>query len=450
MKTLRYLLIGSLLLSIGCKKLIDVPTPQNQLTTDKVFSDTTSATAAMVNVYSIFEKNINPNYNSYMGIYTDELTHPGSGTGDAEFTSGKLSPTNGTTSTFWSLNYSTIYACNLIIQQVNNSKSLPAASAGRLTAESKFLRACSYFYLVNSFGPVPLILTTGVNVTSKASRTDTPAVYGQIIKDLQDAGGTLQESYPNDDKVRANKWSAGALLSRVYLYQRNWKDAEAQATAVINSGLYSLSAIPEVFLANSSETILAFWTQNGYVTEAPSLIPASGSPSSPVTKSLVSAFENGDLRKSNWIHPFVDASAGTPDTVYYPYKYHNRGTNHGTPEYLVALRLAELYLIRAESRARQGNLGGAISDLNIIRNRAGLAGVSSSSGQPDILKAISQEWRVEFCFEWAHRFLELKRSGTINQVMGAYKSTWTPQAALLPIPKNELTYDSNLTQNPGY
>jgi hypothetical protein len=450
MKTLRYLIICSLLAFISCKKLIEVPSPQNQLTTDKVFSDTTSATAAMINVYSIFEKNIDPNYNSYMGIYTDELTHPGSGTDNAEFTSSKLSSMNGTTSTFWSWNYSVIYACNLIIQQVNNSKALPVTTANRLTAESKFLRAYSYFYLVNSFGPVPLILTTDVNVTSKATRTDTPAVYSQIVKDLQDASGILPESYPNGDKVRANKWSAAALLSRVYLYQRNWKDAEAQATAVINSGAYSLSAIPDVYLANSSETIMAFRTQNGYVTEAPSLIPSSGPPSYPVTNSLVSAFENGDLRKSNWIRPFVTTSNGTPDTVYYPYKYHNRGTNTGTPEYLVALRLAELYLIRTEAHARQGNLNDAIADLNIIRNRAGLAAFPSSSSQTDILNAISKEWRVEFCLEWAHRFLELKRSGSINVVMGAYKSTWLPQADLLPIPKNELTYDSNLTQNPGY
>jgi hypothetical protein len=76
---------------LSCKKLVEVATPQNQLTTDKVFSDTTAATAAMVNVYALFDKSIDPNYNKYMGVYTDELTSSSASSDNVQFSTGKLS-----------------------------------------------------------------------------------------------------------------------------------------------------------------------------------------------------------------------------------------------------------------------------------------------------------------------------------------------------------------------
>jgi hypothetical protein len=281
---------------------------------------------------------------------------------------------------------------------------------------------------------------------------DTSAVYTQIILDLKDAQNILPETYIGTGKVRANKYAATALLARVYLYQLDWADAETQSSAVISSGLYNLDSLPSVFLANSNETILAFWTQNGYVTDADNLIPGSGAvPLYPVSINLLSAFENGDLRKSNWLNSTTLTSGGSTQTYYYPYKYHNSSnSNTGPPEYLIALRLAEQYLIRAEARAQQGNIAGAIQDINIIRARAGLTGLSSTISQTACLDAVGQERRVEFFLEWGQRYLELKRTGNINQIMSAYKPTWLPKADLLPIPKSDLTYDPFLTQNSGY
>jgi len=451
MKKLPYILIGLLPLFFSCKKLVEVGAPENQLTTDKIFADTASATAAVVNIYALFDKTIDPNYNKYLGIYTDELFFPGSTSFSVEFNQSRLTSVNADVSSIWSNYYFIIYSCNQVIEQLQHNTKFPAGKTVTLIGEAKFLRAYANFYLVNTFGPVPLILTTDVAQTAKAARADSAAVYRQIVRDLEDAQNSLPESYAGGEKVRASKRAATAMLARVALYQRNWMQAAELATMVIGSGLYSLSPTPsDVFLAGSDEAILQFWTQNGYIADAAQLIPTSGAPNYPVSASLLSAFEPGDLRKTSWLGSIAVASGSNAVTYYYPYKYHNRAGNSGAAEYLSALRLAEQYLIRAEANAQQGNIPACIQDLNVIRERAGLTDLSPGLSADACMAAVTQEWRLEFCLEWGHRFLNLKRTGRLNAVMGAYKQTWLPTGVLFPVPQKELTYDAFLTQNAGY
>ncbi|MDP9079031.1 MAG: RagB/SusD family nutrient uptake outer membrane protein [Bacteroidota bacterium] len=436
------------LLFLSCNKIIDVATPQNQLTTRAVFADTTSTTAAMLNVYSLFDKTIDPNYNKWTGLYTDELSYPSSGAPQLEVHHSTLSVTNVYVKNAWANNYFAIYSCNDIITQLQNAKNIPTSMVANLTGEAKFLRAYSYFYLVNTFGNIPLVLTTDINQTAKAAQSDSVSVYRQIIQDLTDAQNSLPSGYSGGIKIRATKWAAIALRSRVYLFQRDWTNAEASATSVINSGNFTpLPSLTSVFLASSQEAILQFGTQNGFITDGPSLIAKSGAlPTYPVTTTLLNAFEAGDQRKTNWLNS--STVGGT--TYYYPFKYHNRVLNTSSPEYLVALRASEQYLIRAEARAELGNMTGAVQDLNVVRHRAGLPDLSSSLSQSACLTAVMQEWRVEFFTEWAHRFLDLKRTGRLNPVMTAYKPTWLPNAVLWPVPASEIASDSNLKQNLGY
>jgi hypothetical protein len=444
MKTLILLILFILCCLFGCKKLIDVGTPQNQLTTDKVFSDTTSATAALSNIYALFDKTIDPNYNKFMGLYTDEFNYPTAPTND--FALGNLIPTDGNIANIWKNTYFTIYSCNDLITQLQSSN-LSAGFKTTSIAEAKFLRAFTYFYLVNSFNQIPLIVTTDVNQNAAARQTDSLTVYKQIIADLTDAKNTLPETYIGGEKVRANKWAAAAMLARVYLYQRDWQNSLLNATLVLNSAQYSLTNSPsDVFKANSTEAILQFWTQNGYIADAPTLIPGSGSPLYPITPSLLNAFEAGDLRKTDWLNSKV--LNGT--TLYYAFKYKNRTTNSSSPEYLTTLRLAEQYLISAECKANQGDLSGATTAINIIRSRAGLVPLPVPTSLNSAMTAILQEYRIEFFAEWGHRYLDLKRTGRLNSMMTPFKPGWSPKSDLLPIPQNELIYDSNLIQNPGY
>lgn len=437
----------------ACSKLLEVDTPKNQLTTDKVFADSVSAASALGNTYYLLANQVNDVLNKHINIYADEL-YTQIGSSALEFNQSMLSITNGNNTQIWNNLYLMIYSCNDILEQVAESTTLSENNKAILINEAKFLRSFSYFYLQNLYGYIPLLLQTDVNVNRLAGQMDESAVYARIIQDLTEAKAGLAENYPSAGKVRANQWAASALLARVHLYQQHWQAAEAEATAVINSGLYTpLDAPGSIFHAGSHEAILQLWTQNGFISDATSLIPANNTtlPQYIVADVLREAFEIEDLRYDAWITTSeVTDVAGVTTTYHYPYKYKNRTPNTSTPEYLMALRLGEQYLIRAEARAQQGNIPGAVDDLNVIRSRAGLPALAPGLSQSECLDAIMQERRVELYGEWGHRFFDLKRTGQLDAVMGPYKSTWRSTASVFPIPQNEITRNPNLVQNPGY
>jgi hypothetical protein len=122
-------------------------------------------------------------------------------------------------------------------------------------------------------------------------------------------------------------------------------------------------------------------------------------------------------------------------------------------EYPMILRLAEQYLIRAEARAQQNNLIGSQSDLNVIRTRAGLPNTSAST-QQDLLSAIYRERQFELFTEMGHRWLDLKRTGSVDMIMNTETpqkgGIWKTTDQLYPLPLSEIQADINLTQNPGY
>jgi hypothetical protein len=111
------------------------------------------------------------------------------------------------------------------------------------------------------------------------------------------------------------------------------------------------------------------------------------------------------------------------------------------PTYI--FRIAELYLIRAEARARQGKLAGALLDLNAVRDRAGLP-ASAAATADEVLLAIENERRVEFAQE-PHRWFDLVRTGR-----AAVVGVTDPDRHVMPIPVDQLLTDPALEQNPGY
>jgi hypothetical protein len=115
-------------------------------------------------------------------------------------------------------------------------------------------------------------------------------------------------------------------------------------------------------------------------------------------------------------------------------------------------RLAEQHLIRAEARAKLGNLNGtnsAESDINILRDRAGL-GPTTAQTKDELLAAVGQERRVELFAEWGHRWFDLKRTGKADEVLDVVKPGWQRDDALYPIPYTERQLNPNLTQNKSY
>ncbi|MEP2056475.1 MAG: RagB/SusD family nutrient uptake outer membrane protein [Maribacter litoralis] len=207
----------------------------------------------------------------------------------------------------------------------------------------------------------------------------------------------------------------------------------------------------KVFLKDSPETIWQFkpgeYPKN--TREATQLIiQAIPGQTYALTDDLIEVFEEGDLRKTNWIASISDTE-GTV-TLHYAHKYKANLNETESLEYSILLRSAELYLIRAEARAHLGKITGAQQDLNAIRNRAGLPNTTAHT-TTDLLSAILQERRTEFFTEQGHRWFDLKRTGLANETLQDQKLNWQPRGVLLPVPESEIEMNPNLLpQNNGY
>ena len=444
----------SIIFLTSCEKLVSIDPPANQAIAKTVFNNEQTAESAITGLYSsmsIATTSLSTTAITRLcGLSADEIENNASIQFD-EFYQNAISSANSTVSgSLWTSAYNFIYQANAIVEGLNASQNMSTESVNQIMGEALFLRAFNYFYLVNIFGDVPLVLETDYTKTTQLPRTPTAQVYAQIIADLKSAQNLLKPQYPSSTKARANAHAATALLARVYLYTQMWSEAETEATMVIESGAYSLPAVNIVFLSNSAEAIwqLIPLPATANTAIAGIFIPATATaiPTHPVTTSLVTSFEGNDLRKTNWLAQRIVSEK----TYYYPNKYKVRtGTNVPVTEYLVMMRLAEVYLIRAEARAMQEKLSLAIGDVDSVRKRAGLA-VLGLIGKDQLKAAIQKERRAELMCEWGHRWFDLKRTETINNVLNEAKPGWTPTAALYPIPLNQIMINGKLTQNSGY
>lgn len=451
----------------GCKKFIEVDLPIDKITSDAIFSNTSTAVSALSGVYaniggrtSMFVGN--SGISIRLGLMADELT-PDNPAGYPEYTN---SITGNLGWNPWVTTYrDNIFRLNSIIEGVSRSTALAADVKQVLIGEAKFTRAFLYFYLVNLYGDVPLVLTTTLKDNASIPRTDQSLVYAQIIKDLIEAREVLANDYLNadlstisSDRVRPNKLAASALLARVYLYTGKFQEAEDEASKIIGNSNYELiSDLNGIFLINSKEAIWQLQcnpldpdganTQDGRYL----INPRRRNPRFAVSTHILGRFHPTDNRAIAWTNL-------SPSGTIIAYKY-KEGWGTFTPtEYTMVLRLAEQYLIRAEARAYLNKLTGdnsAEQDLNAIRSRAGLASTTATT-QQELLDAILAERQLEFFTEWGHRWLDLKRTGKIDEVMQQVTAektgSWAPYKAFLPIPYSEFQYNTALRghQNEGY
>lgn len=449
------IVLGLLCLGLNsCKKYLDTGAPINQVSSNEVFLTESSATSAVAGLYSKISSLDGYMENSFVGAISflpamsaDEIydVYPFY---DA-YKENSLTVSDNYNNLLWGYGYEEIYAINSAIEGLSTS-SINAASKNQLLGECYTLRAFCYFYLTNLYGDIPLILTTDLSENRIKGRNTQAEIYVQILQDLTNAQSLLTADYPSGSnfRVRINRAAATALLARVYLYQKNYTEAERQASTVIDDPNYSLSALNETFKNSSNETIFQLFTFYGYNQFGYHVIPNGASPEYVTYSNLDLSFETGDSRKSEWLG--TGQAAG--EILYYPTKYQLNGISTNGNEYTVVFRLAEQYLIRAEARAHLGKFTGtesASSDLNVIRDRADLGPISVGNLAQASL-AIENERYHELFFEFGHRWLDLKRTGRATAVLSAQKPTWTNKALLYPIPSQQIALVPGMTQNPGY
>lgn len=426
----------------SCKKFVENGTPPNAISQENAFVDSATATSVILGLYSLNSTTTSIlTNNRYGSMSADDAYFLTSTTYDA-FKNNTLAAGNDA-NLIWFNMYTTIGRTNYAIEGVEGS-SLSASVKNQLIGEAKFWRAYFYFFLVNFFGDVPLVTTTNALETGLYPRTSVAQVYQQIVKDLTDAKSLLTNTYPSIEKARINKRVATAMLARVYFYQQNWTGAEAEATEVISSGVYSLETFVNSFIKTSNETIWQIANTTGVTGMGPEWIPASTTPTFVLYDTLANTFEAGDLRKANWAKSIVYNSK----TYYYPFKYKLRTGTTGN-EYSVMLRLAEMYLIRSEARAQQNNISDSQSDINAIRTRAGL-GNTPAATQAALIAACEKERWVELFTESSDRWFNLKRLNKATATLSLIKPSWQAFQHLYPIPLQEMQANPNLVQNSGY
>jgi len=451
-------LVFCLILSVfSCKKFVDIGTPDGTVPAAEVFKTDAAATAAVGALYS------NANWRDAMlfstnftGASADEQIYNFTDV-IKDFETNSIAPNNSYLSSYlWMFPYREIVNANIAVTGLNSSTTLTPAVKNQLLGEAKFWRALAYLQMNTIFGGVPLSLSDQPLDIALLPRSSAEAVNTQIITDLKDAKALLNPAYPSTERARVNIYAVSALLARVYLYQKDWINAEAEATAVISSGVYSMSPLATTFVKTSNETILQIFTLNGFTQWGATFVPSSATatPNWYLTNNMVSSFETGDGRKTNWT-----AALGTSGNSYVN-KYKLRSGTAGN-EYYVVLRLAEQYLIRAEARAQRNNLtgvNGAEADLNVVRNRASLGSLLNLN-QLDMLSAIEKERRVELFAEWCHRWFDLKRTAGFtnsvitraDEVLSVFKGAkWQSTDVLYPINADEIVKNPALIQNPGY
>lgn len=452
----------------GCKKYLEVPLPIDQLSTTTVYNTRPTVLAAINGMYSAYSEGIiKASYYRQTYIMSDEgEIDPLPGTEYGDIIKANIVASNSQIFSF-SPFYRVIYRANELIEKLPlvDATLLSETEKKQFIAAAKYIRAAEHFTLVNSWGDVPLTLTTSADENLTKPRTPANLVYDQIVKDLQEAVADLPTTVnTSNSKTIHNKYQALALLSKVYLYLGRWAEAEAAATEVINSGQYLIvTGVNNVFKRGSREAIFSMGATNtgllfdnrailGWLT-LPVTAGNATTTICAIPAAMQARFEAADQRKvsGNWtIALFGKVFANK-------YLHNSSATaamTSANPQDFICQRLAELYLIRAEARDQLNNITGANSaatDINVIRTRAGL-GNTTAATKTDMLNAIEKERVTELFYE-GHRWYDLKRTGMLQAVLSAvpYKAAnYKSHYNLWPIPPTELNNNPNLTQNPGY
>ncbi len=375
----------------------------------------------------------------YADLYADNLDFTGTFQTDREVALRNIAATNSSVLGQWAASYDGINRANNILEAIPNVSGLSATDAAVARGEALFIRALHYSILNRYFGGVPLVLapTRGISDESEVSRATTAEVWTQVETDLEEARGLL----PTGRVIgRATQGAADALLARVYLESGKYTQARDKATSVISSGTYSLnpSFRSNFTVKNSPESIFELqYSINHSNSQAFWYFPASlgGRLGYAPSADLYNAFPAGDARR--------DASIALQGTQRYANKYFRIANGDDN---VIVLRLAEMYLIRAEANARLNAPAATVrADLNVLRTRAGLAPLGTDiDTQSELFDAILLERRLEMAFE-GQRFFDLRRLGRAEAVLQL-----APAKLLWPIPQAERDVNSNLAQNPGY
>lgn len=441
-------LLMAMMMMSSCKRFLEIEQPKSSVGSDVVFESDVTATSALTGIYArlLSDQSYASGHEGSLvgiaGLAADELILLKDEQALRDFQLNEIEPANRHCETVWRTAYKTIFEATNILEKLEDAPKITPATKAQLRGEALFIRAFTYFYLVNTFGDVPLVLITDYNETAKLPRVAVNTVYDRIIADAEAARASLREEYPTTGRVRPNASVVTAFLARVHLFRENWAQAAEEATKVLSEDRYQLEPnLNDVFLATSKEAIWQFMPViPGYNTHEAQYFSYPAADFS-LSEKLVHSFDAQDLRLQNWMFE---------DNLFFAFKYKVKSSPTVT-EYPMVLRLAEQYLIRAEARVKNNDPAGAIEDVNAIRVRANATLLDENSTTEQIISAIALERYRELFSEWGHRWYDLKRTGQALDVLRPIKADITANDLLFPVPPAEFIKNPHMgQQNPGY
>ena len=378
-------------------------------------------------------------------------------------------------------------------------ETLDADVKAKIIAQAKFLRAIYYYRLVNYFGGVPLVLEElDANSEMEIPRASAEEVWQQIETDLTDAIAVLPETWEGSDFGRATKGAAQGFLTKAYLWQEKWDDVVRVSEELINSGRYGLvmSSFRDVFRESNEdneEIIFATQFRGGNDGEGSNIVYRTAPRGAPSEFTGSGAWSNF-VPQAHWVNAFEKDSEGkikdkrywdviigpgephqdmpdfvmptsVPDgwskTGYITTKYWQKATIGMSGVNAPVLRYAEVLLNYAEALNETGRSADAMTQVNLIRNRAGLDPKPTNLGKEAVLDAIFYERRMEFLWESAGAFSDLNRRGRFIEFIRENRPNFEEldvdnkpwlqtQPIRLPIPREAWERNKALEQNPGY
>jgi len=439
----------------SCTKDLDLR-PTDAVDADKAYTNMKDITAGL---YSVYAGNSNLNRVYIGSILADEvkLSDENRGQGQFQF---KWQYTSTSTPAGLGQQYSMIDQVHRILDALPK---IPAANADeendkkRIEAELKTLRGIAYLelminFMAQGYDPaglaVPLVLKS--DLFQQPARNTTQEIMAQVEADL--AAGRAESLIPAapDDPLRLSQSAIAAYQARAALLRKDWDNAITFASSAISlSGkTLSMAEYPAYFSDdNESETIFKYrdnakpqqlWRDtNGDIFFEPA-------------DKLKNRFDrDNDIRFFTFF-----GSDGGDTSIIVKYPGSSRGPQIND---LKLIRLAEMYLIRAEANAEKGQLVTAASDINALRRERinGYADVAFASKDIAISEIMDERFK-ELCFE-GFRFFDLKRrSLPINRDLSDSRNpNWQNLPAdsylfALPIPSTEFEGNPNMVQNPGY
>lgn len=464
----------------SCVKQLD---PYDSKSEGVVLSNLSDLQFATYGTYAGFVNERYTRYSHFLGEYGSDNVALCKTTGDPLYNVYTYTPypAQVNTTDFWRQAYQIIFSANQIINKIEDGKSV---ELDQLKGENLYLRAMAHFDLVKFFARpysqgqgnnLGIVIRDNPDKSGLPSRSSVKEVYDFIIADLEKAA-TLMTMEKTASFV--SKEVAYALLSRIYLFKEDNVKSIEYSNLVINSNRYQLIPTSEYSTYfrktpdENNETIFAIHhtlADNRNKNSIGSMYYTDGASGWGQMFASLSYMKLLNKYPEDVRHSFIELKlakngidtlkrGGVPYLFVNKYNYQSGVVNLSSPVYL---RLAEMYLNRAEANAKLGNDQLSIDDVNIIRKRAGLSGVGLYSlvdlkGHDSVLDVVLEERRLELAFE-AQRSLDLFRNNRplIRAYPGfhsqdLFNQTILPSSnkAISFIPEREVVINPNLVQNP--